>query len=441
MRLERGKPSAHFRAGSRASPGVAAAPFFAAATLYLLVAGGLQVARAAGAPDLAGWRWPILHLAAIGGATQLIFGAMTFFATTLLMAGTAPAWMSRAQWMLVNLSALSLVAGVLYAAPALSLIGWMALVGALGLLFAALRTLRARSLARPDPTLRYYETAIVFLAAGATLGIMMLLGIDDLLAPRVPVRLAHMHLNLVGWITLTIVGTMRLFLPTVLGTPARHLNPLWIEYWPLAAGTALIAAGWLAEATVVFVVGFVLEGLGILAYSVSVFRQGLAHRGPLTLPGAHLLAATFWLLAMTLGTLAITTIRRADPIEAAAWTAAVASVGFVGFVGQTILGAWTHLFTIVPSTFTRLSSPPAESLRPGYRAILHGQRLPQLVLTNAGVAALALGEGLSPRAPSLAAALLSIGLGSLALVLALVAVKVARVLRASLARRASSRAA
>lgn len=423
-----GAPRRHNGPYRPAGRGHAVAPFVLSATLYLIVAAALALALSAGLPLPGGpgaWRWPVVHLAFVGGATQLIVGAMAFFAATLLLTDAPPRWLTRAQWALVNAGALALAGSALLGWPWLGAAGGVAVLAALALLLAALRLLQRRSLAAPDVTLRYYRTAIAFLMAGALLGILMLLGLSDALLPRARVRLAHMHLNLLGWITLSIVGTMRLFFGTTLGRPAGRLNPPWAEYWPLTLGTVAQALGWLTGAMAIVGVGSLVQLAGVLAHGGAIVRQWRAHREPLPLAAGHLLAATFWLLGMMFGAL-LAGVIRADGFQAADWTAMVALAGFVGFIGQTILGAWTHLFPVVVSL---PSAPPPmreAPLQPRLRAIFAGQRKAQLALANLGAAGIVLGAGLAPPAPALASALSTVGAVALAIVLALVACKAGR---------------
>lgn len=409
----------------------AVAPFFLSATLFLLVAGALALAQLIDPwflPGLAAWRWPAVHLAFVGGATQLIVGAIAFFAVTLLMTDAPPAWLTRAQWLLVNAGALALAGGSLYRSPWLSAAGGMAVLATLALLWTTIRLLQRRSLARPNPALLYYKTAIVLFMVGATLGILMVLGLSDPFVPRGRIRLAHTHLNLIGWITLTIVGTMRYFFGTVLERPARHLAPLWAEYWPLTLGTAAQALGWLTGLAALTGVGGVLQTAGIVAYAMAIVRQWRARPGPLALAAAHLLAATGWLLVTTFGGLVVGALAMTGAGGAARWAAALTAASFIGFIGQTILGAWTHLFSaVVALPGGALPAQPAP-LRPRLRAVLAGQGRPQLLLTNAGVAGVALGAGLAPSLPLPAAVVAAMGQAALAIVLALVTVKAGWVL-------------
>jgi hypothetical protein len=424
-----GAAPAHGAHGRRYRPtgrAHAVAPFFVSATLCLLTAGALALAQATPAPlpGLLAWRWPVIHLAFVGGVTQLIAGAMAFFAVTLLRTEAPPAWLTRAQWLLVNLGALGLVGGLLIGQPAIGAAGGAAVLAAVGLLLATLRLLRRRALVAPDPTFGYYLAAIVCVVAGATLGILMLLGLSDAVLPRGQVRLAHLHLNLNGWVTLTIIGTMRLFFGTTLGAPARYLNPRWAEFWPLVAGVALSSLGWLIGAPALIGAGSLLQLAGTAAYCRSVIRQWRAHAGPRPLAAGHLLAGTLWLALLTLGGLAGAGLRPLDPELAAAATRAVTIAGFAGFIGQTVLGAWTHLFSVVAALPAGPLPALATPLRPRLRATLQAWPRLQLALANAGVAGLVLAALLVPAAP--AAWLQAAGLVALAALLALVAAKAGR---------------
>ena len=416
------------RGDERLGPGVR--PFFVSATLCLLVAGGVALARLIappGLPDLSGWHWPLLHLMMVGGVTQLILGAMVLFAVTLLGTTAPPGWLTRLQWLLVNLAALGLAGGAFMGWLPLSLLGASAALGAVASTLVTLRQLRRRSLQRPGLTLRYYEAALVCLLLGMSLGLLMLLGWSDLLVPRHQARLAHLHVNLTGGVMVTIIGTLRLFFPTTLAAPDRFLASPRVEYWPLVGGAALSVAGWLWGVMALVAVGGLSQALAVGACSLAVTRQWSAAPPPRSLAAGHLLAAVLWLVVMTLAAMMAGALRPLDTELTLALNRAVAVIGFLGFIGQTILGAWTHLFSVVvgpPAGPPRLET----MLQPRLQAILRGQRLPQLVLTNLGATAVTLGLAVGPLQPSAASTLTRVGAIALATVLLLVAVKASRVL-------------
>ncbi|MBI3965521.1 MAG: hypothetical protein HY329_07795 [Chloroflexi bacterium] len=397
-----------------------------------MAASALELARQLrlpGLPDLDAWRWPIVHLAFAGGVTQLIIGAMTFFAIPLLMTTAPPRWLLRSQWLTVNAGALALAGGVWYGSAPVSALGGAGVLAAVSLEVVVLRLLRRRSLAPGDLTLRYFFTAVGFLLAGGTLGILMLLGLSDAVLPRGQVRLAHLHLNLMGWVTLTILGTLRLFFGSTLGVKASRLSPAWAEYWPLTVGTAIATIGWLAGQPIAVAVGSSVQALGIVAASVAVFRQWRAWTGVPSLAAGHLLAATVWLLVMTIGGVVAGGARGSVGGEVAAALAATVSIaGFAGFIGQTVLGAWTHLFPVFVTMVLPQRAVMTTPVRAELQTVLGGLRAPQLGLANFGTAALALGAALEPVAPVLARMGENVGLICLALVLALVVAKLGRAL-------------
>src|SRR5690606_20888084 len=93
-------------------------------------------------------------------------------------------------------------------------------VGALGvaaglvaLIVSIVGVIRKSLLRRFDLSARFYVTAFVTGVAGVVLGAV--LGTGSAGAESVSARLVHSHLNLLGLVGLTIVGTLPTFLPTI----------------------------------------------------------------------------------------------------------------------------------------------------------------------------------------------------------------------------------
>lgn len=244
----------------------------------------------AGAPPAA-----VAHAAFAIGAMPLIFAAMSHFVPVLTRSGGAEPAVHR----------LPLVLQAAGAAVVAVLAGWApgwALHGALvaGLvatgLFLAWAVRRGRaSLGKPHPGLAWYVAALGCLA------LALVAIFTGLLWPAAygALRLAHLHLNTLGFIGLTAIGTLHVLMPTVLGKPdpqaalrLRRQLP-----WALAGVACAALAGvlpWLSVPAVLIiggVVGHTLWGWWRTWGAAPLLGDGAA---------ASLFGAALGLLAMVL---------------------------------------------------------------------------------------------------------------------------------------------
>ncbi len=207
---------------------VAAALAAFAAALALILFGGASPAAAA-------------HVAFAAGIMPLIFGAMMHFVPVLTRSGTpAPS--------LRRLPLAFLAAGVLAAAAFIQPSWFDALIHAgAGVAFLASLALavwivrRGRAaLGAPHPGLYWYLAAALCLA----LALAAVLAMPAFPAQRAALRLFHLHLNTLGFIGLTALGTLTVLLPTAAGRPDPDAAGRLRRDLPLAvAGVLLTAAG------------------------------------------------------------------------------------------------------------------------------------------------------------------------------------------------------
>lgn len=206
-----------------------------------------------------------LHLMLATGAMPLIFGAMSHFIPVLTRTREAGGGVA-----VIPLVAL---AGGALAVAAFSLpgMGWgwpagalLAMVSAFALL-AWSRQRRANMLGSPHPCLGWYDAALACLVLA--LVAMLAAGTWPQYFPAL--RRFHLHLNTLGFIGLTAVGTLAVLLPTVVGRPDAGAAQRLRRDLPWAlAGTLLIAIGaaWFAP----------LAWLGAVAWAVALARMALA---------------------------------------------------------------------------------------------------------------------------------------------------------------------
>ena len=249
--------------------------------LPLLVACAFAAFAAAIALALSGAASPAAaaHIAFASGVLPLIFGAMLHF-VPVLTRGRPPS--ARAQKIPLAMLGAGLLAAVAFLLPAFFQTGirlavLAGLTFSLSMLVWVLRCGRA-ALGAPHPGLAWYLAALGCLV----LALLAVLAMDGFPEQRAALRLAHLHLNLLGFVGLTALGTLAVLLPTAAGQ-ADPAAAGWLRRMlPLAAsGVLLCAAGaaWWAP----------LAYLGALLLFLTVARLGTAwlRRFPHALFAAH----------------------------------------------------------------------------------------------------------------------------------------------------------
>ena len=223
--------------------------------------------------------WLMVHLVLLGGLTHAILVWSAHFAQALLRSVPRPRdgsdadvrlWLHAggslalffgvptAQWWLVVAGA-TVVGGVVV---------WHALV--------LLRDLRRSLPGRFRVTLRYYLAAAGCLPVGAAFGATLAFGLDDTWHARFLV--AHTLVNLLGWVGLTVLGTLVTLWPTVLRTRmddradrlARQALPV------VGAAVVILPAGALLGLRWVVVAGLVAYLAGVAWGGRALLRPAVA---------------------------------------------------------------------------------------------------------------------------------------------------------------------
>lgn len=300
--------------------------------------------------------WGPLHAFVAGTVLAAVSGATQLFTITWAAAAAPLRRTSISQrWALAIGVGLVLI-GMASATPWLVAVGAVIAVVALcvlaGILVAAVR----RSLLRRfDLSSRFYLLALAAGAVGITLGGLM--G-SDLAGSWYPdARLVHSHINFVGLIGLTIIGT----LPTILPTFAHHKvvsgDEARVGWWLAILSVGMIGVG--------LVAGEVSVGLGTLAAagSLSVILGGIVGRlGRRGLEGGlayyQVVLGSLWLVvwAVTDGVRLIGG-SVSDPFSG--WTAAVVTAG----VGQVLLGSFAYLLPVLAGKPPRLGRNLERAMR------------------------------------------------------------------------------
>lgn len=349
-----------------ASHAIARASFRAAAIFAVIAVGwAIWVLWQGGS-----W-WGPLHAFVAGTVLLAISGATQLFTITWAASPAPTAILADSQrWAVIG------GVGLVLAGMGLTVV-WAVIVGAalvvigLGLLAFSLWSAVRRSLLRRfDLSARFYLLALSAGCVGVVLGGVLGSGSGGAAVPDL--RLVHSHLNLVGLVGLTIVGT----LPTILPTFAHHKsvsgNEARAAWWLALVAVAAIASGLVVGARAVgagTAVAGVTAALVLVGVVARLRRRGLEGG----LPYLQVAIGSIWLVVWAwvdgFGLLA-----GSVPTHFSVWTAAVVTAG----VGQVLLGSLAYLLPV-------LAGPPP---RLG-RNLARTHAYPWLPLALANVAAIA----------------------------------------------------
>ncbi|MDB4879402.1 MAG: cytochrome c oxidase subunit [Gemmatimonadetes bacterium] len=118
----------------------------------------------------------------------------------------------------------------------------------------------------------FLKASLAWLSLGVTLGVAMAAH-----PPWTVYRLAHVHMVLLGFVTMMIFGVAYHVVPRFAGVPLHGRRAAGWHWWIANAGLALMAAG------------FMLRGRGI-AHATMLLSIG----GSLSAAGAYLFAWLLW---------------------------------------------------------------------------------------------------------------------------------------------------
>ena len=291
--------------------------------------------------------WLMVHLVLLGALTPSVFVWSQYFTAALLKTrpDEAQERAQRRRLSLLSLGSLAVFIGV----PAT---WWWLVVAGATLVTAAViwhgislwRSLRRALPGRFRIAVWYYVAAACHLPVGAAFGATLAFGLDSTWHWRFLV--AHTMTNLLGWIGLTVVGTLVTFWPTILRTRmddraegfAKQALP-----W-LIGSTAVVAAGALAGLQYIAVAGL-LGYLVALGWWGRVLIAPLRRRPPREFSPASVLAAVIWWVVALVVTGWIVLVTPVSGWSEATGTLAALWAG--GFAAQLLTGALSYLLPSV----------------------------------------------------------------------------------------------
>lgn len=293
--------------------------------------------------------WLMIHLLLLGAVTHAILVWSQYFSFALLRSAASDVDRRRQSIRLIlsNSAAALVIAGVLSGIWAITVTGAAALIVAVGWHGATLLArMRGSMPGRFGRTIRYYVASAALLTIGAALGAWLARG-DS--APNLII--AHALINVLGWIGLTVAGTVVTLWPTILRTRADEGAATGASRaLPVLAGGVVVAATGAALAQLLVVaagLGVYLAGLGIIFGSlIRAARQ----KAPRSFAALSVGAALLWWAGAVAVVVVGAVLAALDGSGFPALDALFAQVVpylAAGFAAQVLVGALSYLVPVV----------------------------------------------------------------------------------------------
>jgi nitrite reductase (NO-forming) len=292
--------------------------------------------------------WLLVHLLLLGAVTNAIFVWSAHFTDALLRRRTTAGSRRWQAFRLIalNVGVVTVVAGMVSAAWILTLVGSV-VVGAAAAAHGIVLTLQARAAlpSRFGATVRYYICASLALPIGAGLGAT--LARDPVEPWHGRLVVAHITLNLLGWIGLTVLGTLVTLWPTMLRTLiAEGAERVARQALPILVGSVVVTVvGALAGLQALAAFGAAAY-LGGVLWAVRPLAQVARTKAPSAYATWSVMAGVVWLVGSLLGLVAVL-------VSSPTWALVTDHLGLLvtplaaGFAAQVLLGALSYLVPVV----------------------------------------------------------------------------------------------
>ncbi|MEO7148074.1 MAG: cupredoxin domain-containing protein, partial [Terrimesophilobacter sp.] len=322
--------------------------------------------------------WLMVHLLLLGAVSTAILVWSQHFSDTLLRRPPPGGRLFVGIRLLAHtVGAGMVVAGIVTRFWPLVLVGGI-IVGLVALAHAGTLYVQGRSAlpARFAPLVRYYMAAGLALVVGVSIGIVMArtalpAGLHDRLYT------AHLGFNLLGWVGLTVVGTVILLWPTVLHTQVSDAVDSLAKrtLWSMVGGLIVLGIGSALDVRAIFALGILLYLIGVGFVVAEGVQQ--ARRSTLWTFASWSIASGFgWFVFSTVafGVVVVSAESAADAASGVGWLVGPFAVGFVA---QVLFGALSYLLPVV------LGGGPEASRRTAHE--LNRAGLYRVAVVNLGI--------------------------------------------------------
>ena len=353
--------------------------------LSSLVGLAILIGLVHGTPLPAWLRLVHVHATLIGGILQLMIGGLFASLSHTSQGDRTPSDSHLGLFVALNAATVGLLVGFGLGNMMIVGVAGIVVIGAVASITTVVWQYAWQSLTQPASSSWLYRFSLIALLGGLALGVAM--AFRFMPEYYAHARLLHLHVILLGFVTMAMIGATHRLLPIILNTDLYSLRLSRLVMALLPAGFAILIGGFITSSLrLELVIGGLLV-LSIGRYAYNLLRTWIGSGQAGNAASDHLLIATFFLvLMMIMGVLVGANFLPQLPVLpfGSLHLAAYTHMALIGFILQTVFGALSYGIPEILATSRIASRKKQGPYRDRLAAIMNRGRTVQLAGLSLG---------------------------------------------------------
>jgi hypothetical protein len=326
-----------------------------------------------------------VHATLIGGILQLMIGGLLASLSHISQSDRTPSDSHPGLFVVLNAATVVLLVGFGLGNMMIVGVAGIVVIGAVASITPVAWQYARQSPTQPASSSWLYRFSLIALLGGLAIGVAMAFR----LMPEyyAHARLLHLHLILLGFVTMAMIGATLRLLPLILNAELYSPRLARLVMGLLPAGFAILIGGFITSSLrLELVIGGLLV-LSIGLYTYNLLRTWLGSGHPGNAASDHLMIATFFLvLMMIVGVLVGANFLPQLPVLpfGSLHLAAYTHMALIGFILQTVFGVLSYGIPEILAADRTTSRKKQEPYREQLAAIMDRWRAVQLTGLSLG---------------------------------------------------------
>ena len=353
--------------------------------LSLLVGLAILIGLVHGTPLPSWLRLVHVHASLIGGILQLLIGGLLASRSATAQSDRTPSNSHLGLFIALNAATVGLLVGFGLGNMMVVGVAGIVVIGAVASIATVAWQYARQSLTQVANPSWLYRFSLIALLGGLAIGVAM--AFRFMPEYYAHARLLHLHMILLGFVTMAMIGATHRLLPIILNAELYSPRLARLVMVLLPAGFAILIGGFITSSLrlELAIGGLLILSIGLYAYNLLRTWVGSGHPG--NAASDHLLVATFFLvLMMIMGVLVGANFLPQLPVLTfgSLHLAAYTHMALIGFILQTVLGALSHGIPEILATSRIASQKKQGPYRDQLAAIMDQYRAVQLTGLSLG---------------------------------------------------------